>query len=395
MQRVLHINDYPPETGGGAEVVMGRTMALLQSAGLVVGSFTSADLPARRRTPLRYLNNAVARARLADKLQSFHPDVIHLHNFYHVLSPGILAAVRRYQKQRAVRVVMTAHDYHLVCPNSGGNWFGILGGHGGYFDPERIHSWSYRLSRRWDQRSTLHCILKLVQHAWNYGSRRRQRTLDRILCPSRLTCDIYSALGFPTTLLPHPLPPATSRAVRTGPLRLVFAGRLEPEKGLDEFLQFIPADFEGSLQVIGDGRDADRCRRTCRRRGIGDRVHFRGRLPHEHTLAEIARSHVLVFPSRALETYGLVLIEALSVGTNLLAADHGVAREVITDSGVGFVYRPDEPNSIGRQLEEIVRQFKVGTLNHFDVRACLRDRDERHYLQRLLHVYQPPLAACA
>jgi len=211
MQRVLQINDYPAETGGGAEVVMARTIALLRSAGMTVASFTCADLPARRRTPLRYLNNPVARTRLAARLEAFRPDVIHLHNFYHVLSPGILAAVRRYQKRYPVRVVMTAHDYHLVCPNSGGSWFGILGGHGGAFDPARIRSWRYLLSRRWDQRSAIHCVLKLIQHLWNYGPRRRQRTIDQVLCPSRLTCDIYTALGFPAVLLPHPLPPQARR----------------------------------------------------------------------------------------------------------------------------------------------------------------------------------------
>src|SRR5438094_10343440 len=88
MHRVLHINDYPAEAGGGAEVVMSRTMMLLRQAGVLVDTFTCNDLSDQRRTPWRYISNSEACNALTVKLQAFRPDVVHLHNFYHVLSPG-------------------------------------------------------------------------------------------------------------------------------------------------------------------------------------------------------------------------------------------------------------------------------------------------------------------
>ena len=78
MHRVLHINDYPVETGGGAEVVMRTTIALLRGRGLAVESFTSADLADARPSPLRYVNNRRAQQALALKLSAFRPDVVHL-----------------------------------------------------------------------------------------------------------------------------------------------------------------------------------------------------------------------------------------------------------------------------------------------------------------------------
>src|SRR5207253_3285398 len=111
MERVLHINDYPMETGGGAEVILAQTIALLRRRGIVVDTFTSTDLASPRRTPLRYVDNPLARRALAAKLRAFRPDIVHLHNYYHVLSPGILVALERYKKRNPLRVVMTAHDY--------------------------------------------------------------------------------------------------------------------------------------------------------------------------------------------------------------------------------------------------------------------------------------------
>ena len=121
--RILQINDYPLEDGGGAEVVIARTIELLRNGGADVALFTAADLPDRRPGVRRYLDNPIARRALSERLRTYRPDVVHLHNFYHVLSPGILAELERYRADRPLRVVMTVHDYHLICPNSGGTWY--------------------------------------------------------------------------------------------------------------------------------------------------------------------------------------------------------------------------------------------------------------------------------
>jgi glycosyltransferase involved in cell wall biosynthesis len=389
MFRVLHINDYPANAGGGAEIVMGRTIALLQQHGVTTETFTSADLVPARLTPWGYIDNAPARRALAEKLTVFRPDVVHLHNFYHVLSPGILAALAEFKAQHRLRVVMTAHDYHLACPNSGGGWFRFFGGRREVIDPLRIPSVGYLLTRRWDERSALHSVLKLLQHAWSYRWRRRQRVIDLIVCPSRFVQRILALQGLPTCWLPHPVPPLPTRSIERAPkLQFVFAGRVEPEKGLRELLAGWPVDFPARLCIIGAGADLARCRELCASRGIAGQVEFVGRLPHAETLERIAGAHVLVQPSRVLETYGLTLIEALAVGTNLLAADRGAAREICDDAGVGFLYDLDDPCNLTTQLDAIRQSFEAGTLNRFEVGNFLEQRSVARHVEALFEIYQ-------
>lgn len=389
MLRVLHINDYPTDAGGGAEIVMARTVALLRQHGVTADTFTSADLGPAGRTPWRYIDNALARRTLADKLAAFEPDVVHLHNVYHVLSPGILATLADCKLQRPLHVVMTAHDYHLACPNSGGSWFRFLTGRREVIDPDRLASPGYLLTRSWDQRGMWHSLLKLGQHAWNYRWRHRQRVIDLVVCPSRFVQGVLAPLGLPTCWLPHPAPPLPPRIIeRTPPLQFVFAGRIEPEKGLRELLAAWPTAYPARLTVIGAGADLPRCRALCTARRLGERIEFAGRLPHAETLARIAGAHVLVQPSRVLETYGLTLIEALACGTNLLAADRGAAREIIADAGVGFLYDLDDPHSLAHQLDAIRQRFEAGTLNRFDVGDLLEQRSEERHLDALLDIYQ-------
>src|SRR5262249_34324340 len=113
-----------------------------------------------------------------------------------------------------------------------------------------------------------------------------------------------------------------------------------------------------------------------------------GRLPHEQTLAEIARAHVLALPSRCPESFGLTMLEALSSGTNLLVSHYGAMRELVEASGVGFLFDPEAPSSLHAQVSRIERNFCDGKLLNFDVSKYLGERGEHAYVHRLLSIYE-------
>lgn len=386
MRRVLHVNDYPPTDLGGTEVLMARTLALLRAAGWDARMFNRTDLPDPKLTPLRYLDNHVARAALRRTLRDFHPDVVHLHNYYHVLSPSVLAELAAYKARLATRVVMTAHDYHLVCPNSGATWY--RDGEPMPADLDRVRSWRYLLGRRWDRRGRTYSALKVAQHVWHYRRTDRRRVIDLVICPSRFMQKAVARIGRPTAWLPNPNPPALSAKVkRPDELTSVFAGRVEPEKGFVRLLEMLPSDFPGRLLVVGDGVDRPAAEEIVRGRGLSDRVEFLGRRPHAEALGIIAAAHVLVLPSRWDENYPLSLIEALSAGTNLLVADRGGMREIVEDAGVGYRFAPDDAASLADQLRAIRDAHAAGTLNAFDATAFLAGRDEASYLAGVLRAY--------
>jgi glycosyltransferase involved in cell wall biosynthesis len=387
MRRVLHVNDYPADDLGGTEVLMARTLNLLRAAGWDARAFTRADLPDQRLTPTRYLDNRVARTTLRRILAEFQPEVVHVHNYYHLLSPGVLVELAHYKAKAGARVVMTAHDYHLVCPNSGATWY--RGNEPMPADLDRVRSWRYLLGRRWDRRGRLHSALKVAQHVWHYRRTDRRRVIDLVICPSRFLQAAVERVGRPTVWLPNPNPPALpGRVKRPDEWTFVFAGRVEPEKGLVHLLEMLPTDFAGRLLVVGDGVDRTVAEAVVQRRGLSDRVSFLGRRPHAETLEIIAAAHVLVLPSRWDENYPLSLIEALAAGTNLLVADRGGMREIVQDAGVGYRFVPDDAASLADQLRAIRDAHAAGTLNVFDATAFLAGRDEASYLAGVLRAYQ-------
>lgn len=383
--KVLHVNDYTQQ--GGAEVVLHRTVQGLADRGCTTDLFTADDVRGYRITPLRYVDSAPCRRGLRARLDAFRPDVVHLHNFYHLLSPGILGEVGRWRRGRRCRVVMTAHDYNLVCPNSGLRFF--FGGEGRLADLEKLHRLSYQWSRRWDHRGLRHALLRLIQHVWNYRLRDRRRELDVLLCPSRFMQSVLEPFGLPALFLPNPAPPRMAGVVKPpGPLRLLFAGRVDPVKGLAEFLTLWPAGFDGRVEVIGDGPALPQCRRIIDQRGLHDRVSFVGRLPHDQVLRHLEWAHVAVLPSLWYENAPVFMIEALSRGANLLVSGLGGMREIVKESGIGYLFEPGNAQSLEAVLVEIRRVYADGRLNDFDSSSFLDARSEGKYFQRLIGVYE-------
>ena len=200
---------------------------------------------------------------------------------------------------------------------------------------------------------------------------------------------VLDRFAVPTVFVPNPAPPPAASAVKpAGTLRLLFAGRLTPEKGVAEFLAALPADLDATLEIIGDGEQMDACRRVAGERGLDDIVRFTGRLSRAETLARLEEAHVAVLPSRWYENAPVILLEALSRGATILVSDLGGMREIVDASGVGYTFDPGDPGTVAAALARIGDAHRAGRLNGFDASDFLSDRSETRYLDRVLAVYR-------
>lgn len=383
MAEVLHVNDY--REAGGAEILTGRLIELQRARGMDAQLFTIEQVMGFARTPSGYIDSLRCRRAFRETLRTHAPRVVHLHNFYHVLSPGILAVLAKLHPRP--RIVMTAHDFHLACPNSGMRWF--RGDDWRLVDPARLTRLTYLLTRRWDHRGWGHSTLKLAQHLWNYRILARQRVIDTVMTASRFGQQVLASLGLPAVVVPIPAPlgcPPPGKS--SGQLRMIYVGRVEPEKGIVDLLRWIPASFPGTLTVVGGGASLAACREIVQQRGLGAIVQFTGPLPHEQAMQLIAEAHVLVLPSLVYESAGLVLLEALARGTSILTSHQGGPGEIVQDSGVGFIFTAGDQRGFQVVLDEVVAVHKSGTLNRFDVSRFLEDHSEQWYVDRVDAVYR-------
>lgn len=69
--------------------------------------------------PFKTIYSAEARKKIRLVLDDFAPDVVHLNNFNYQLTPSVILEVRKWERQKKhpVKIIFTAHDCQLVCPN--------------------------------------------------------------------------------------------------------------------------------------------------------------------------------------------------------------------------------------------------------------------------------------
>lgn len=163
---------------------------------------------------------------------------------------------------------------------------------------------------------------------------------SRVHCISSHEMKLGLGIGIPRrklflliNALPGPLPGRTLRDVSTGPLRALFVGRLDNQKGVDRLLTAYEQVQRSDLQLtlIGNFIQDENPELLARI----DRLQKQGRLtwmgwqPREAILQQMAASDCVLVPSR-WEGFGLVAIESLACGTPVVASPVGGLPEIVT-----------------------------------------------------------------
>jgi phosphatidylinositol alpha-mannosyltransferase len=146
-----------------------------------------------------------------------------------------------------------------------------------------------------------------------------------------------------------------------GKINLLFVGRLDPRKGLGNLIEAMPTIYkelggEVRLIIVGGGY----LRRILENEvdeSIRPHVRFVGRVSRELLPRYYATCDIFCSPATRNESFGIVLLEAMSSGKPIVACDIPGYRTVVTDSREGLLVRPKDPGSL---VEAVVRLARDG-----------------------------------
>jgi len=357
--RILHIEKMLFSPSGVTAVVRALSAAQ-RRAGNEVREFSCkppgspGPLPeyydfAASRNPaaiFRLVRNSRAAESLAALLSKHPPDVAHVHNIYHHLTPSILPVLARHR----VGIVMTAHDYRLACPTK----------HFLRPDGPCMRCWPNRFHhaaspRCAGLRGAALAIESLIQRFFRgYFS-----WVDVLVCPTRFMASVLLKMGAPPSKLKvigNPVqPPSLPRGVGQDPAGVFFFGRLSPEKGPDLMLDLAEAASELNVVMAGDGPLAGDLHSRARRKGLTN-VTFLGQVPHDQLGRHLAAARVVVLPSRCLENSPQSMLEAMAAGRCVIVPDHPPLRQWVQDGRTGRTFRPGDAESLKRVVREVLAE---------------------------------------
>lgn len=283
-----------------------------------------------------------------EKLLNKNFDVIHFHNISLMGGPGIL------KMSKAPVTLYTLHEHWLVCPTH------IL--------------WKNK-TMACDKPDCFKCCLKsgIPPQLWRYTSliEKSIKHVDCLLSPSKFTAEQHKniANGVRIEVLPlfSYLDPGNGvvSADHDRP-KFLFVGRVTESKGIMELLDFFAKFPEYDLQVVGDGvlLEGQKQKYTS-----FSNITFFNQLPQQELVALYQNAMALIFPSLAPETFGLAIVEAFACGTPAIVRDAGASRELIDQTGAGFVYNNNE------QLKDSI----VKLVGNRALRASLGQKSRESY----------------
>lgn len=365
----------------GEEAVVEGQKKLLQENGHEVCMFSrsSEEIPimfmGQLRAFLSGIYNPFSRRAFKKYLLKMRPDVIHVHNLYPLLSPSILPVAGKL----GIPVVMTVHNYRLVCPN------GLHYSHGEICTKcEGGHEY-WCVTRNCEEN-----IVKSIGYALrNWWTRKRRYYLDnvtRFACLTSFQKGILIKAGIDSNkidVIPNMVEPPEKPIASSEPDYVGYIGRLSHEKGIDTLVSVASNNSDIKFSAAGSYASM----------GSLDK-----RVPDNFTLlghcdtSEIGKfydnARFIVLPSECFEGFPMVLLEAMLMQKAVICSNIGGLSDIVDDGITGLLSRPADADNLAQKIRKLWEDpelcHKMGKAGREKV---LREYSRNRHYERLTDIY--------
>lgn len=322
-------------------------------------------------------------------IAALSPDLVHVHNDFPLLSPSIFWACHR----AGVPVVHTMHNYRFTCANAVllRNDLPCEDCVGRFPWPalrHRCYGSSLPRTAAVAARNVIHRCLGTYK-----------RKVHAHIALTSFSKDLLVRAGLPQDRIfvkPNfqsvPQLPVLPRLPR-----FVFAGWMTRAKGLHLLLQawqkIHPAGHE--LLIIGDGSERAALESSCAPSFTNDApVVWLGPQPRQKVIELIAASRYAVVPSLCYENFPMSVLEAFSLGTPVIAPNHGAFPRIVSHDREGLLFSAGDAASLENVLraalaapESVWMQWSVNARDKF-----LREYTEQSNYAQLMAIYEKAMA---
>lgn len=312
-------------------------------------------------------------------LESEQPDVVHVHNYFPIISPSIFYACSK----KRIPVVHTLHNFRSICPTA-------------YLSYDNtIIETSIKRSSWWCVRKKVYrdsyigtffltLMVEIHKHigTWN-------KVVDAFIVLTEFNRKKFIEAGFPAgKLFLKPNFAIKPKALLSSPYKskkpfAVFVGRLSNEKGIDFLLnswQFI--DYK--LIIVGETKGHEALIASS-----PENVTFLGNQTKEEVINTMCSARCLIMASNWYECFPMVLAEAFSVSLPAVVPDLGSMSSIVKDGANGLCYKPNNSNSLKIKLSQIFEDQKLyEKLRHGSRASYESDLNEVENIKRLVSIYE-------
>ncbi|MEI7498638.1 MAG: glycosyltransferase family 4 protein [Candidatus Falkowbacteria bacterium] len=336
------------------------------------------------KSAIKFFYNYNAVKQLKKLIKAERPDVAHIHNIAHQLTPAIIKVL----KKNNIPVVQTWHDYQHLCPNY------QLFTKGQQCERCRQGSYFKACRYRCVKNSFWKSLMSAMEMTWYAKIKRAYQQADAYISPSKFMVDVSQRFGFIGNQhhVENFLTETEWQSYRQIPAiaengYLLYYGRLSTEKGIILLLEaYAKSNIKRPLHLVGSGPIETEVRQTIERLGLSNQVFWQPHVDQAGVLEALAGAAVVILPSLWPENLPYGAIEALAAGRPLLAAATGGLPELVTEHKNGWLFPVGDGAVLAQKL------VAVDLCDHASMsdacRASVERMQSHNYAAKIEQVYQ-------
>lgn len=331
----------------GEEAVVDKMAAMLQEHGHQVGFYrmtsegSRESLSGKIKGFLSGIYSPAGVKGMREAIEREKPDIINVHNLYPFISPAALFECHK----AGIPVVMTVHNFRLICPT------GLFMRDGGPCELclQKGNEWS--CIRYNCEHSLFKSTGYTLRNAYARWTGAYKKCVSAFACITEFQRKKLIEAGFDAdriTVIPNSIDtPACYR--ETEGQYVAYIGRISYEKGYDILIDIARRHPEISFHFAGAKRDNSDLH------DVPSNVVFKGYLNKGELGDFIQNSKFLVMPSRCYEGFPMAILEAACFGKPSIGPDHGGFTEIIGkgNDAIGLLFAPGDSDDLERKITQL------------------------------------------
>jgi glycosyltransferase involved in cell wall biosynthesis len=343
------------------------------------GSYINIHKIKTLKNSIGFISNNEASQKLEKLLIRTKPNIAHLHNIYHQITPSILPVLKKYR----IKTIMTLHDYKLVCP------IYIMLRNGRLCNECRGRNFWNVVRYKCKDNIFLKSFLLSVE-AYYHKLKESYEQIDLYIAPSNF---MKKTIGDRITrkkivVLKNGVDTQAINASYLDHNYILFFGRISKEKGVETLIKAYKNMIKDktfkypSLKIVGDGPLLGKLDK--KEKGI----EFIGKKDGEELKMLVAHSSFVVVPSEWNENCSMVVLEAMAHGKAIVAAKIGGLPEQVQDNFNGLLFKAGDIKELSDKLSYLANNRKARESMGINSRKKVIDEfDIKVHCHKLLNIY--------